>query len=623
MSRPNLVYVDVETFYGRGYTLEKLDTEEYIRHPDFRMHGVGLAVDDGPTRWAAHDQVPDLLATVDWSNSVMVSHNVLFDGFALAHHYAVRPAWYRDTVVLSRLVYGMGVPHHLNHVAARLGLGAKLAGEIEKVEGKRILAPDEEADLGRYCVQDVDLCRDVHRALIDQIPGTMWLHVIDATTKMMTRPLVRIDTDVLDQYIQEHETMLESAAQRVVDLSPAVEGLTTDLLRQWVRSGPKLQGILEAAGVDVPTKPGKRGPTPAFGKTDEGMLTMLSHDDDLVAALCDLRVKVMGANASTRAEKLRALAGRGACPIQIAAAKASTGRAAGAGGLNFQNMNRGSALRRALVAPDDHQFVVGDLSQVEMRVGAWLAREENLLNALESGEDVYCTIASRMLGRVVTPDMKDDRQRGKIAALAGTYGGGAKPYQVQARAFGEFLSLDEADAMKRQFRDAHERYPITWRKFERMLRDGEGEYMGCTFAHDKLTLPSGRVLYYSDRAWETWEEDGEERDGWRYSIVKAKRRGEYQTIRRQIYGSKLYQNAVQALAGDLLAYALARWHHKVGEQWPAVLQVHDEIVAIVPDEDVERASSEMRKVLTYTPIWATNLPLAADTGYARRYGDVK
>ena len=62
----------------------------------------------------------------------------------------------------------------------------------------------------------------------------------------------------------------------------------------------------------------------------------------------------------------------------------------------MQNLKRGSFLRKAIMAPDGHQLVVGDLSQIEPRVLAWLADYADMLDIFRAGGDPYAAFGSQM-----------------------------------------------------------------------------------------------------------------------------------------------------------------------------------------------------------------------------------
>ena len=79
-------------------------------------------------------------------------------------------------------------------------------------------------------------------------------------------------------------------------------------------------------------------------------------------------------------------------------------------------------------------------------------------------------------------------------------------------------------------------------------------------------------------------------------------------LRWETHGGKLTENIVQAVARDLLTFAM----HQVAEAGHRiVMHVHDEIVV----ETTTATVDEICELIAAAPDWAVGLPLAAD-GYA-------
>lgn len=75
--------------------------------------------------------------------------------------------------------------------------------------------------------------------------------------------------------------------------------------------------------------------------------------------------------------------------------------------------------------------------------------------------------------------------------------------------------------------------------------------------------------------------------------------------RLETYGGKLTENIVQAVARDLLTYAL---HQVADAGHRIVMHVHDEIVV----ETATASADEICELMATAPDWAAGLPLAAD-----------
>jgi DNA polymerase len=128
----------------------------------------------------------------------------------------------------------------------------------------------------------------------------------------------------------------------------------------------------------------------------------------------------------------------------------------------------------------------------------------------------------------------------------------------------------------------------------------------CARGRDFLycTLPSGRRLAYHKPAVGT---DGRITYHTADSMTKK-------YMAKDIYGAKVVENCIQAIARDILVWAMLK-AEKAG--YKTVLTVHDELVAEVPEGwgSVE----EFNKIITDTPKWAEGCPISAEGWRGKRY----
>src|SRR4051812_18060385 len=98
----NLVYIDFESFFdSKTFTLKKMSMFEYVKSPEFKAHGVGIAEGNQKSYWVS---AADLENYFDqgWDDTTFVAHNMKFDGGILSWIYGVRAAGYICTQSMAR-----------------------------------------------------------------------------------------------------------------------------------------------------------------------------------------------------------------------------------------------------------------------------------------------------------------------------------------------------------------------------------------------------------------------------------------------------------------------------------------------------------------------------------------
>lgn len=112
----------------------------------------------------------------------------------------------------------------------------------------------------------------------------------------------------------------------------------------------------------------------------------------------------------------------------------TTGRMASADP-NLQNIpirtERGRAIRNAFVASEGFTLVALDYSQIELRIAAFLSKDEVLCDIFRSGRDVHREVAARVFG--VAPENVDAemRRRAKVINFGILYGMGVNALKAQ------------------------------------------------------------------------------------------------------------------------------------------------------------------------------------------------
>ena len=597
--------LDFETYYDQQYSLSKLTTEEYVRDEQFEVIGLAIKKNNGATVWLdSSDKIKRLLTHIDFSDSAILCHNTMFDGAILKWRYGVNPKIWFDTMYMSRALHGVEKGASLKAVAERYGVGVK-GTEVQNAKGKhRADFTDEEiARYGEYAKNDVDLTFQLFRRMGASFPKPE-LKLIDLTLRMFIEPTLELDLGLLEQHLED------TKARKAKLLDDANVTDKKDLM-----SNQKFADMLRGFDVEPPMKvsltTGKE--TYAFAKSDEAFKQLLEHEDDRVQTLVSARLGNKSTLEETRTDRFIGIAKRGKLPVPVRYYAAHTGRWGGSDKINLQNLPsrgpNGKKLKKAIVAPEGYTVVEADSSQIEARVLAWLAGQNDLVSQFANGEDVYVKMAARIYGCDEEDVTKDQRFVGKTTILGAGYGMGAEKFGVQLKTFGYGVSPDEARRIISIYRQSNFAISKLWRDAQYMVSQlangravpfGRRGIIGVDASNKALILPSGLPLFYEDLNY-----DGDE---YTYKV----RRG-----RNKIYGGKVIENVCQGIARCIIGEQMLR----IAKNYKVVLTVHDSIVCCVKDNEVEEAQAFVETCMRWTPDWAKGLPVDCESGTAKSYGD--
>ena len=603
----NIITVDFETFYSREIGFAKQTTEEYIRDPEFHVVGVSVQVDDGEPEWFSGTmvQTAEYLKQFDWANSLALAHNAIFDGAILNWHFNIKPKGWLDTLSMGRALHGTNVGGSLKVLAQYYGIGEK-GTEVENALGLRRIdfSPEQLARYGEYCMNDVALTWQLFGNMSKDFPQVE-LRLIDLTIRMFTEPSLALDLQVLGDHLDSVQDL------KAMALGAYEKG---DLM-----SNQKFAIMLQAAGALPPMKTslttGKE--TYAFSKTDEEFKALLEHKNPAVQALVAARLGTKSTIEETRTERFIGIAKRGLMPVPLRYYAAHTGRWGGDDKLNLQNIPRNSPLKHAIFAPTGYVMIDSDSSQIEARTLAWLAEQDDLVEAFDRGEDVYKIMASAIYGKDMSEITKDERFVGKTTILGCGYGMGAKKFQAQLKNFNVEITLGEATRIIDKYRETYPKITALWKKaglaLEAMLRGSatelgrNGVLLVC--GRDGILLPNELWLRYPNLRMVTAE------DGLRNELVYDTKRGKA-TIPNRIYGGKVIENVCQALARIVIGEQMLM----IAKKYKVVMTVHDAIACIAPTPEAKTAQEYVEMCMRMRPKWAKDLPLNCESGYGQSYG---
>ena len=678
--------IDFETYYDSVYSLSKMTTEEYIRSPLFEVIMVGVVsvcsngAGTAPTiskRVFRPDEFKQWAATVPWDQVAVLAHHAQFDGRILAYHYGIFPGFWYDTLSMGRALHGINVSGSLANLMKLYQVGVK-GSTVHDMKGRSYssLSNPEWDRYAAYCLND---CEGALAILQHMLAGTWpakggfprWeLDHIDVTVRMFTEPVLVLNEAQMQAYYHYE-------VRRKQELLAELQIEKTDLM-----SDRKFAELLLEQGVVPPMKwsAKKHCDIYSFAKTDSGMQALLEYSagsdeqNTAVQALAEARLAHKSTINVTRSERLIRLGNHGAAmPVYLKYAGAHTHRWSGGDGMNWQNFERTmkdnfmrGMIRQCIEAPPGWALVVCDSAQIEARVLAWLAEQLDLVEAFAQKRDVYSEMGTVIYGRPI--DRKKvaadevPGQVSKVAVLGLGYGMGwfkfaatllagamgAAPIQftqteadsmgVSVSAFsvrkgmrgqscGDIAASLPSRLSEREklvhcavachivdvYRKKNAEIVAFWAACDEMLGmmcslpEGEHTNLGCiSIIKHGIILPSGLILHYPEVHF------SEASDGYvyrnRYGFTK-------------LYGGLLCENITQALARVVVSDQI---HPMVAEQGYKVANMtHDEVMLCVPEQIAQEALDFALKSMKTAPDWAAGLPLNAEGGFGKVYGEIK
>ena len=606
----NILTLDFETYYSQEFSLSKITNEEYVRSAEFEVVGVSVQVNDGEPEWfsGTMEETAVFLRKFDWENSLALAHNAAFDSSILTWIFGIKPKGWLDTLSMGRALHGTEVGGSLAVLAQHYDVGTK-GNEVVMAKGlhRADFPADQLEQYGKYCCNDTAMTYALFQKMSVGFPP-IELRLIDLTIRMFSEPILQLDVGILKYHLLTVKEKKENLLSKML------------IEKDQLMSNPQLAKVLEDLGVVVPMKlsPTTGKQTYAFSKTDEGFKALLEHENVIVQAIVAARLGVKSTLEETRTERFIGIASRGAMPVPLRYYAAHTGRWGGDDKLNLQNLPRNSPLKKAIIAPDGYVVLDSDSSQIEARTLAWLAGQDDLVEAFDKGEDVYCIMASAIYGFTVTKANVRERFVGKTTILGAGYGMGAAKFQLQLKNFGVDVTLDEAKRIIDTYRATYPKIVKLWAEAGDMLkamlrnaqttlgRDGLLDVDGA----NGIKLPNGLYLKYPNLRLREDETTG------KVEIVYNTKKGKA-VIPNRIYGGKVIENVCQALARIVIGEQMLT----VARKYKVVMTVHDAIAIIAPKEEAATAQEYVELCMRLRPSWAPELPLNCESGYGDSYGD--
>jgi DNA polymerase bacteriophage-type len=498
-------------------------------------------------------------------------------------------------------------------------------------------------DLSLYCMGDVE----AERAIRDHIPELPRIEVeLSTITRASNFRGIRIDLELCRK-------MIAHAQAKTILLNMRCKALTGGAVSSPGTQGERLLAWFEAQGVQLPdatkgtvletieTGPDAGLPPDVLAVLNIRRMVAKSSVRKLKTMLAAVEIdeRIRGSIAFYGAQRTGRMAGRIIQPQNFP-------RPTGAPDLLIEGilddldgddleLFHGDllaaiavALRGVLIPGPGMVFIAIDLSQIEARITAWLGNATALLDAFRNGDDIYDLTAAD-LGLPT-------RQAGKAVVLGLGFGQGFERFVEFARGYGVEITKLESLQIVTAWRDQNPGIVGCWWEIDRAVRNAIAAWSANPTAvalvdvMDKrvsiavtaakngqplmtIRLPSGRRLFY--RNIHLVNDPDRDRDAIVFDGVDQKT-NQWGPIRT--WGSKLFENIVQAIARDVIFRAARLCDQRV--LGLLAFSVHDELVFEVPYRANVNLKAEIQKEVDTPPPWAGDLPLASKVSVLERYG---
>jgi DNA polymerase len=565
------VAIDFESYYDDELTVKRFGNLNYLANTNAYL----VAVVGEGWEWAGDPRA------FDWNrldDTRVWAHNAAFDGaYFLTRDLPIPGHEFNCSANLSAW---LGSPRSLDKAASFL-LGSEISKETRKaMKGRQwhTLSTEEKEAVTAYALSDARTARKIVSKYANSWAAdepALSQHTIE-----MGWTGIAVDSEKLARY-----------KQRAIEIQTAAV--------------PEIPWAVDAAGSPVSTQQAQRycakigiQPPLSFAEKNEHfILWEAQHSSRIpfVAAVSRFR------KATTLLRRLEAIERRlqanGRIAYELKYFGAHTGRWAGAGGLNLQNLRKkdfhGIAVRTVFIPEPGKKLIIVDLAQIEPRVLAWLCGDTAMLDLVKAGYSFY-EAQARSWGwwdgapRTLKLSEPEIYEAVKRMALGAGYGLGSRRFQaVVLEQLGIRMTLEEAHRQLNEYRIRNPKVVRYWNRLDTQLQRsiGDGEF--------HIALPSGRELIYRHL----------HRRGRDVYATFASSEGYREN---KLWGGFLTENAVSATARDIFAFLLLRL---TAAGLRVVLHCHDEYV-IEADPDV--TVDDVRELLRTPPEWCADLPLDSD-----------
>lgn len=346
-------------------------------------------------------------------------------------------------------------------------------------------------------------------------------------------------------------------------------------------NSPKKVGEILFDKLQIPAKV-KKTKTNKQYSTSEDLLQSIKDKHPIIPLLLDYRgiKKLLG----TYIEAFPLLINKETGKIHTSFNQAitATGRLSSSNP-NLQNIpirdELGKEMRKVFSVEDGYYFLSADYSQVELRIMAHLAQDENMIEAFKSGKDIHQATAARIFNLPLDEVDADMRRKAKTANFGIIYG-------ISTFGLAERMNVSRTEA-KKIIEEYFQKYAAIKQYMDKAIADAKENLFVETVFHRKRYLPD--VVSHN-------------------AVVRS-------------YAERNAINApIQGTAADIIKIAMVnifKAFEKENLKAKMIIQVHDELNFVVPVNEIDRVKAVVREEMENAAHFS--VPLKADIGIGKNW----
>lgn len=247
---------------------------------------------------------------------------------------------------------------------------------------------------------------------------------------------------------------------------------------------------------------------------------------------------------------------------------------------NLQNIpmrtELGRKIRKVFIPREGFLFVDADYSQIELRILASLAKDEELIAAYRDHQDIHRSTASKVF-HVPFDEVTDLQRRNAKAVNFGIV------YGISSFGLSQDLSISRKEAQQ-YIEDYFAMYPAVHEYLERMKKEAKETGYSVTAFGRRRPIPELKSSNFMQRS----------------------------------FGERVAMNApIQGTAADVIKLAMIRVYDRLledGLQARMILQIHDELLIEAPEAEKDKVMEILEEEMTAAADFPVKLEAEAHWG---------